>query len=313
MGEPIQLYPDQADDPVFMAQRSIEEYHEWSKKVQEGGHLGFPWSSVSNMIGPLLPGFLVLVGARAKGGKSTFLRSVFDAWVSDYGKRVLYVGTEQSAGILRGLWACLRLRLPTAAAMEPGHPNHADIKADVAKQISKADNAMIVAEPAITVETFIRWARYAYRMKCDALIFDHFHRLKDEGTSQHRSRNSAIQDIKNVAVKSNMVILVAAQLTNGEGGSLGEYEVPGCNSWAETAGLRRECDAALQLWRPFQVGVTREQKLSAKDDASKLADIVQPNVMGVRCDAHRYRNTANLRPTRLVVNEGELSSWSSLG
>jgi hypothetical protein len=308
MNRAIQLYPDRADLPEYMAVEAEDEYRAWSQKIRAGGNLGFPWSGVSQMVGPILPGWLILIGGRAKAGKSTFLREVFHSWVTDFGKRVLYVGTEQSAGILKGLWACLRLRLPQEAAINPSHPGHEAVLADFAEQTKLADQAMIVAEPAITIDIFTQWARYAYTHKCDALIFDHFHRLEDGGQSQHRSRNAAIREIKNVASQSSMAVVVAAQLINGEGGALGEYEVPGCHSWAETAGLRRECDVALQLWRPFQPGITREQKSSARDDVAKLSGLVQENIMAVRCDAHRYREVSMTRATRLYVNQGELSS-----
>jgi hypothetical protein len=255
----------------------------------------------------------VLVGARGKGGKSTFLREVFNAWVTDFGKRVLYVGTEQSAGILRALWACLRLGVPSDAAIDPKHPDHQRVLVDVTHGQVAGDlhnRAIVVAEPELTVDLFIRWARVAYREKCDAIMLDHFHRLANDGSDPWGQRSSAIRQIKNMAAKSNMLVVCAAQLKNGEGGALGEFEVPGVHSWAETAGLRRECDVAIQLWRPFRTGATREQKSVARDDAAKLIDLVDPNAMAVRCDAHRYRDVAPYQAARLYVNGGQITSWS---
>lgn len=310
MAEPERLYPEGALPPFWLYQNAADEYRQWSRLVAQGGHLGFPWHVIHNIVGPILPGWLVLVGARAKGGKSTLLRAVFDAWVTDFKKKILYVGTEQNAGILRGLWACLRARVSADAAIDPSHPDHAKVQEDISRQCDLAEQAIIVAEPAITLDTFTSWARMAYKEKCDVLMLDHFHRLEDTGDSQNRSRNAAIRHIKNIASQSNMIVMVAAQLKNGADETLGEYEVPGSQSWAETAGLRRECDVAIQAWRPFVVGVTRQQKMEARDDPTKLAGIVQPNVMAVRCDAHRYRDVAPYRAARLSVHEGEVTSWS---
>lgn len=311
----VRLFPEGMAPPITLHSEAAAEYYHWSKLVAKGGHLGFPWGAVHAIVGPLLPSWLVLVGARSKGGKSTFLRECLNSWVTDFHRRVLYVGTEQNAGILRALWACLRLHLPTIAALDPRHPNHGDVQHDVGTGQAKnglADQASIVAVPDITLESFTQWARVAYREKRDVLIFDHFHRLEASADSGWRDRNNAIRHIKNVASLSNMLVVVAAQLKDGAGGDqLGQYEVPGAHSWAETAGLRRECDVALQLWRPFVPGVTRAQKAEAKDDVTKLADIVQPNVMAVRCDAHRYAEASQTQATRLNVRQGELTSWTS--
>lgn len=317
MAEAKRLYPEGAKSPWELQFEAAEKFIRYSRLIQKGGQLIFPWQSVHQIVGPLLPGWLVLVGARGKGGKSTLLRAMFDSWIQDFGKRIMYVGTEQDDGILRALWACLRLRVPQQAAFDPEHPEHQNVLYDVKEGQAKdglCDRAIIVAQQDITVDDLIGWGRMAYREKCDVLMFDHFHRLEDEGESQHRGRNSAIRNIKNMASKSNMLVVVAAQLTHGEGGHLlGQYEVPGASSWAETAGLRRECDVAIQAWRPFVQGVTRAQKAEARDDGMKLASIVQENVMAIRCDAHRYPrpDMEPYRAARLYVNEGELTSWSS--
>jgi AAA domain len=310
MANPERLYPENAAPPWDLYHDAACEYRRWSRLVAKGGHLMLPWNAVHALVGPLLPGWLVVIGARAKGGKSTFLRHVLDAWVSHFHRRVLYVGTEQSAGILRALWSCIRLRVPTEAAIDPGHPDHQRVLDDLPKQGDLADQAIIVAEQSITVETFTQWARVAYKEKCDVLMFDHFHRLEAGSGEGWRERNNAVQRIKTIASKSNMVTVIAAQLRNGPDDALGQYEVPGPQSWAETAGLRRECDVAVQLWRPFVRGVTRQQKSEAKDDVARMAEIVQPNVMAVRCDAHRYRQADPAAAARLYVDQGELQSWS---
>jgi hypothetical protein len=314
MSESVEpLFPEDAASPWELHYRASTEFNHWSDLIKQGGNLGFPWPRVHAMVGPLLPGWLVLVGARGKGGKSTVMRYLFDSWVTEFKKRILFVGTEQTAGILRALWATVRLRLPTEAALDPTHPAHGEVKEDV--NVTQAINgldeqAMIVAVPDITIDVFTRWARYAFSKECDVVMFDHFHRLSDTGASQNRGRNAAIRAIKNIASASNMLVVVAAQLKEGEGGNLlGQYEVPGPQSWAETAGLRRECDLAMQAWRPFVPGVTREQKSAARDDPAKLCGLVQPNVMAVRCDAHRYREVPPHLAARLVVNDGELTSW----
>lgn len=308
---PERLFPENSGTPTQLQRAAAQEAEDWSFKVWTGGYIGFPWGAVDHIVGPLLPGWLVLVGGRGKGGKSTFLRETFHSWVTDFKKRVLYVGTEQNAGICSLLWAALRLGFPAEVAINPKHPDHVALLNDVANEQAKsADQALIVAEPALTLSVFIQWARYAYREKFDVLMLDHFHRLEVGEGESWKDRGNAIRKIKNVAAQSNLLIVAAAQMKDGEGGMLGQYEVPGSSSWAETSGLRRECDVAVQVWRPFRSGIKREDKQAARDDSRRLADIVEQNVMAVRCDAHRYRDAAPYKAARLYVQDGQISAYT---
>ncbi len=282
----------------------------YSRRLTEGGCLRFPWRDIHELVGDIMPGWLVLWGARAKGGKSTALRAVFNQWVT-LGHRVVYVGTEQRAAVLKLLWACERLQFPGSVAFDVHDPRHELVLRDVTEaQGDLADRGILVADPGLTLAGFIEWARYAFKVKARALILDHFHRLECEAGEQ---QGQAIRDIKNAAEKSGMVILAAAQLKQGEGGPLGEYEVPGPHSWSGTAGLQRECDVALQSWRPFKPNIERGQKQAAKDDPEKLAEIIQPNVMAVRVAAHRYEHrqdeATGHRAARLFVRDGLLYGW----
>lgn len=306
------LYPEDSAEPAELQARAAAEAEDWSYRIATGGYLGFPWGAVDRIVGPLLPGWLVLVGGRGKGGKSSFLRETFSSWVTDFGKRILYVGTEQNAGICSLLWAAIRLGVSAEAAVNAKHPRHFDLLQDVKiAQAQTAEQALIVACPDLSLAVFTQWARYAYARHYDVLMLDHFHRLEVGAGESWKDRGNAIRSIKNIAAKSNLLIVAAAQMKDGEGGGiLGQYEVPGSNSWAETAGLRRECDVAMQVWRPFRQGVKREQKQAVRDGTMQLDQIVEPNAMAVRCDAHRYLDAAPYKAAKLYVNGGQITSWS---
>ena len=202
--------------------------------MAQGGYLGLPWGGINRLVGAIHPGFFVLVGARSKSGKSTFLREVFNSWVSDFNKRVLYVGTEQDAAILALLWAALRCRAPLTAVMEADHPLDMDLLRDVEIEQEKiADRAMIVAEPDLSLDGLLRWGRYAWSAGFDVLMLNHFHRLDPGPGDVWQGRAAAARQIKNMATAGQMIVVAAAQLRDAESGMLGHYEVPGSSSWAE--------------------------------------------------------------------------------
>jgi hypothetical protein len=304
------LYPRGDGTCRELYEQGRDEAIDFSYHLAMGGGLPMPWASVHNFVGRLLPGWLVLIGARAKGGKSSLMRELLQSWVCDYGKKVLYVGTEQTAGILRMLWAATRLGLDPEAAIDDKHPDHFALMADVqGPQAELADQAIVIARQDLDLGSFVQWARVAYREKCDVLMLDHFHRLASGSGDKWQGRDDAIRKIKNVASQSGMLVVAAAQMKNAEG-PLGEFEVPGAASWAETSGLRREADVALQAWRPLRVNLSRKAKAAAKEDGSRIMDLVQPNTMAIRCDAHRYRPNAPYSAARLYVADSRISSWS---
>jgi hypothetical protein len=291
----------------------LEATFDLSFRLAIGSGFRAPWTDVDRMLGmPLLPGWLVLVGARAKGGKSTLLRALFQAWI-ELGRRVLYVGTEQNASLLGLLVAAEKLGIPARLALDPTCREHFKVLAEVdTVQRELRDIAVIMSESDLSVATFARWCQWAAEEGCDAVLLDHFHRIGASTSNRYEERSEAIRTIKTIGEKRDLLIVAAAQLRNAEG-PLGEYEVPHIGSWAETANLRRECDVAVQAWRPLKRGVTNRDRALAREVPGYLPKLLQRNVMGLRLDAHRY-NPDDERPwCRLTVANGALTSYANDG
>ena len=300
--------------PAQIAQVQAYDAREFMERVRAGGGLKLPWPDLDRMVGPMLPGWLVVIGGRAKAGKTTMLMALLTAWVKAR-KRVVYVGTETGVEMLRYLWAAMRCEVPLDWAVDPhlAPETYERIMRDVETAQTDpqiADFAIFADAKDATVSELALWANYGKTHQADALIFDHFSRLEVGVGERWQGLGQAIRSIKKMAVEVNQTIVVGAQLTQGEGGSvLGEHEVPGNGSWAGSSEIQREADVALQLWRPFQPGVTAKQKQAAREDMEKIRDIVQTNVMGVRLAAHRWGRDPN-QFARLAVNRGQITDFS---
>jgi KaiC/GvpD/RAD55 family RecA-like ATPase len=311
--EPEPLEPDQRT-PVHLAQTQALRTREFMERVRAGGGLRFPWTDVDRMVGALLAGWLVMVGGRAKAGKTTMLMELLTAWITMQ-KTVVYVGTETSVDLLRYIWGAVRCNIPIEVAIDPACPAdiYERIMADVELNQTKpevADFAIFADAPEATVTELTRWAGYGVKHGADALIFDHFSRLEVGQGERWQGLGQAIREIKKLAVDADMTMVVGAQLTQGEGGSiLGEHEVPGNGSWAGSSEIQRECDVGVQLWRPFKPGVDHKQKQAAKEDHTKVAELIQPGVMGVRLAAHRWGKQPN-QFCKLWVQDGQISGYS---
>jgi KaiC/GvpD/RAD55 family RecA-like ATPase len=317
----LALLPDEEPEtnlrdlhPQQLARGQAFDARDFMERVRAGGGLRFPWPDMDRMVGPMLPGWLIAVGGRAKAGKTTMLMELLTAWTS-LGRTVVYVGTETEVALLRYVWGAVRMNVPIETALEPRCPTeiYERIMHDVeVTQVEHghATKAIFADAPAATVHELVRWVEYGMDYKADALIFDHLSRLEVGAGERWQGLAQAIRQIKNLAKSAQVTVVVGAQLTQGQGGSvLGEHEVPGNGSWAGSSEVQREVDVGVQLWRPFKPGITTAQKQEAREDITKAGDLVQPGVMGVRLAAHRWGKDAN-QFCRLVVKDGQISSYS---
>ncbi len=317
----IALMPDEPprrDDtdlhPQQLARGQAVDAREFMEQLRTSKGLRFPWQDLDRMVGPLLPGWLVAVGGRAKAGKTTMLLELLTAW-TEMQKRVVYIGTETQVAVLRYTWAAVRCNVPIDQAIDPDCPApiFERLMADVETTQTAYDlagRAMFADSPAATVGSLAKWVAYGQEHGADAVIFDHLSRLEVGSGERWQHLGDAIRQIKQMAVAANLTVVVGAQLTQGQGGSvLGEHEVPGNGSWAGSSEVQREVDVGVQLWRPFKPGVTNQQKQEAREDMTKARDLIQPGVMGVRLAAHRWGKEANTF-CKLYVERGQITGWS---
>jgi archaellum biogenesis ATPase FlaH len=277
--------------PSELAQVQAYDARAFMERVRAGGSLRFPWTDLDKMVGPMLPGWLIVVGGRAKAGKTTMLMELMAAW-TEMRKTVVYVGTETSVALLRYIWAAVRCNVPVETAIDPACPQDVYDRIMVDVEVTQArpevaDFAIFADASHATVSELALWAGYGKMHGADALIFDHFSRLEVGQGERWQGLGQAIRQIKKLAVEADMTLVVGAQLTQ----------------------IQRECDVGVQLWRPFKPGITGKQKQEAKEDHTKVSDLIQPGVMGVRLAAHRWGKAPN-QFCKLVVADGQISGYS---
>lgn len=275
--------------------------------IRSGAGLSFPWNEVHAIVGQLVAGQLVVLGGRAKQGKSTFLRECFEFWVQ-FGKKVMLVGTEQSVEEVRALWACQALGLEPEAINLPQFQD-AILEDIEGRQHELREKALIYVPDKMDIQTLADLTHLAAAEKCDAIIFDHFTRMDLKGRqSKWEESADAIKQVKRLARMNRILLLTAAQLTDGEG-VLGQFEVPTGSSWAYTKELQRECDIGLVVWRPLRRAPSNMEVAQARSDPAVAEELVERNVMALRVVAHRLRTGAMGGSCRLQIEGGRISTY----
>lgn len=277
-------------------------------QLRSGKNLRVPWAALDRLVGPILPGWLMFIGARPKAGKTTMLLNLFEAW-SSLGKRCLYLGTETGVAALRIQWACLRLGLDLDAYLEGDLTPH-EVKAvdeDLVKQVRVprvAQHALFREVRESTIADIEHLVARAVAAGVQVVLLDYLQRIEGTASQEDYGRVSEVcKRLKNLAERHQIVIVCAAQLNMGSG-LLAEFEVPGNGSWYMGKRPQQEGDINLQQWRPFKKGMTTELKRAAESGDIPTTDITQLGVMGVRCSAHRWKPSAVNQITRLRIERG---------
>ena len=270
----------------------------------------WPWLALQGLIGPLLPGDLVVVGARPGAGKTTFLLNVMSSLTAAE-TPWLYLGQEMAPEQLRRKWAALRLGYPAAAVLRnewhalPTGAREA-VDADVMRQTSPPlVNVAHFGDPRrLDVMALEKWVReFAGNTTNRVVVLDHIHRLRHglDASALTYETAEAVRTCKELAVKYQLVFLVAAQLNRADRDVLADHLPPPLSSLKQTGALEEEADTVLLLHRALKRTVSVADLRDVRQGQRPLADVAEPNVMAVRVGKYRLDGGAKDKTAWLVV------------
>lgn len=303
-----------APSPRALAAGQRDEAARWLALAASGAGLRWAWPTLADLLGPVLPGWLVVIGARPQAGKTTLVLSQALAW-ADEGHRGAIIGTETDPAVLRITLAALALGLNVgrAVAGELAAEDAAALARNLDWQAEVGAEALMVADQRAgrTLADVLYWMRWAAARGASFVIFDHLQEMQLAGTrSRFQELEEAVRTLRAEAVRLNVVLLLCAQFNRGQGSDpLLLHEVPTETLWRDTDALQQAAVIALQLWRPLRPGITNEIKRAFREQRPPegklyiptIDDIVQPDTMAIKIAKHRYRNRAKDQIRRLSI------------
>lgn len=271
----------------------------------------WPWPALAELIGPLLPGDLIVVGARPGAGKTTFALNAVQA-LAAAGTPWLYIGQEMAPEQLRRKWAALRCGLPAAPVLRN---DWAHLPAGAREQVD-ADVLAQTAPPLVALAHFadarrldvrglVQWVEpFASAGPGRVVVLDHVHRLRHGGDANALTYETAeaVRTCKELAVKHGLVFLVAAQLNRADRDVLADYLPPPLSSLKQTGALEEEADTVLFLHRALGPDTGVAALREVRQGQRAIADVADENIMAVRVGKHRIDGSAVDRTVRLVVD-----------
>jgi replicative DNA helicase len=270
---------------------------------------GFP--DLVHATGPMLPGQLWTVLARPENGKTTFCMNAGVKWVQQR-HGFLYFGTEEAPEA-----AALRY----AAITTGNHPGHVvagewhriggeDAKREVSAALDRLHQSRVyfADETRPNLKDVEKAAQQAVIRGVPILVLDHFHRMAlPDAPNMTATKAETVRRIKQLAVATKLVIVMAAQARRGEG-AIAKFLPPTAESGMDTSALEQEADVMLGLFRPFRIGVTAKDEEAVKRGEKADTDILRPHTMGVKVLKHRRNGDLSGRIVHLHCADGMLAN-----
>jgi replicative DNA helicase len=324
--DPLRLVADDVDgEPQLLAQKRGQfdtACQRMDLDTSGAPTLGFP--DLVDVTGPMLPGQLWVVLARPENGKTTFCLNMGLKWMHQTPPiGFAYFGTEEGPDSQQLRFAAMMSGNPPAEVVAG---EWSKIGGDAArKEVFFAlqsvnhgafkDLVFFAEETRPTLGDVTRAAEDALRLDLPVLVLDHFHRMAvPDSPNQVGTLAETVRRIKQLAVDTGLVILMAAQAKRAAEGSIARFLPPMPESGMGTSALEQEADVMLGLFKPL---AKPDGKPLSKTDITAFergemdqSEVIQRHTMGVKVLKHRRNADYSGKIVKLHCERGLLAGMS---
>lgn len=258
----------------------------------------WPWPSVGNALGPMLPGSLVILGGYTGNGKTAVLLNVARGLLA---AKVpwAYVGLEMADHMLVSLLAALDCGLSRAAVIENSMSNaEADkVVASIQALYHSSGYMHFVPDPEMTADQVAARLRILHQQRgIRVAVIDHLHHLNyDDYPNLRQGVSRAVRLLKTVAVELGITLICSAQLRRESGDKAQAFRVPGLSELLETGTIEQVADMVLFTHRQIKPGsIDKLRAFQRGDPMITVADFAQPNRLALTIAKHRFGRTVGV-------------------
>lgn len=217
--------------------------------------IGFP--KFDKYIGGLIPGDLIVVGARPSMGKTAFIVCVISTLLQTK-KRALFFSLEMSTEKIINRTLSIRTGIPLWK-LKSGH------KLDKTEwhKLSSAGVALsgqdfLIDDRSALTALEMRKVAYSYHLKkpVDVIFIDYLQRMKHKA---HKSGNRAYEvgesviDLKSLARDLNIPVVLLSQFSRDINNRT--HPEPRLSDLRESGDIEQEADLVIFPWRPSELGI----------------------------------------------------------
>lgn len=312
-------------DPYVIGQDALD-YAEWLHDMDTSALLRWPWRTMNDFAGPLVPGRLTYIAAFPGNGKTSFAAHLLQHFLRVQKKKVTYLPLEADPGETFTRLACLDCGISADDALSKRLRDRADQGDPIAKaqhdelsvayRLMREDRGLLEAlriEPidALTPSTFARALRVAHLQESDVVIVDHIDETEnDDGeNSPEIAVSNKMQSMALRASKAMSIpIILLSQLNSSRtgGDALAHYRRP-LVDWLYNKGKKEQKGANIfGLSRVLDPNTDSETLQEVRAGRRDVSTIVLPDVMEVSGMKMRYGGASRDKSIKLRYLRGHI-------
>jgi replicative DNA helicase len=291
----------------------VREETLWALYHDASTAISWPFARLQSTIGAMMPGELIVIGARTGVGKTTVLLNLVDPLTcQEIPTRVLPFETPphkllrllaairlgyNPIAVIRGMWEDL-----PASAME-------GIETEVRRltAVPRSEFLQWAPQGSMSPVQVYHEMEQAADCGCRIVVIDHLHRIALEGRNGESEMRKLMQGLKDRAEKLELICLIGAQLNRGERDPLRRYLPPVDTDLRGGGSIEEEADVVLGLYMPLKRDVTNGQMAEVRKGLAKVRPLVRANTTGIRIIKHRVDSGPVGEDVFLAYDHGRLS------
>lgn len=286
----------------------------------------WPFPELDALTGPMAPGNVWFVVAASGGGKTTFVSSIVDLWRIG-GRKVYVMPLETRPQEFRTYLACMTAGIhPGDAlsgqlrAMPDGEAKRAVLKSELTAQVKPpfVDRVMVSGKRAINLKGLTEGLKEAKAFGADVVIVDHIDHLSGgNGTNLYTEAKLVNDGALRMAQDNDLLLVFTSQLNMAasRGDYLSKYLPPKDEHVAFGSLKRQNATGMIGLFRPLRKRAQDETDdeyvkalRAARAGTGNIADVLEPNTMGVTAMKLRNYGAREGAKTYLTVTHGRVFS-----
>jgi hypothetical protein len=314
--------PDSLPDADTLADSQHEAAVDRLHEDKSGYARFYSLESVHEMTGSFAPEEVIMAGAEVANGKSLFFQNLFDDLIEN-GIPTLYIGTEQSANVLKIKHACIKFGIRQKLVLKPTTEEIASGEYALANATVQ-EGLDWINSPEIRELAFYANTDYVNRAELKkwisggvkqygirTVIVDHIDQI-DHGTGANSPQEltGTVQLLHDLARLHQMPVIVASQLKR-RSDPIRRHSPPELDDFAGSSGKERISSIMLGLWRPLRTDLSVDELRDLKKNSAAGVvgqdKIYQPNTMAVRLLKDRLGSVPGKQTMLHVGKGGKLS------
>jgi replicative DNA helicase len=290
--------------PYSVASAQIQEALKHARRVSDEFPLP-PWKALADVVGPLLPGTMLVVGARPGQGKTSILAGWFSELFRSNTPTLYVISGDGGPVRFRRILAALHCGFARRAVLrnlwsEASPHTHTAEQAyeafvqEMRQQEEWANVGMVWDAPVLSRESVRGALKFGLRNGAKLVVVDHVNRWTPTSGDLTGELASAIRDLAAVAATKNLVIILAAQITPWAKDSrnvMTEFTCPPVSALKQTQALVEEPHVILLMHRARRKDVTAEDIRLAAVGQRQARDLIEPGIMCATVGKHRDDDT----------------------